>query len=193
MLLTTIQSRYRILLGSGSPRRKALLEQLGLQFEVRTQAIDETVPDDIPAIEAARYLARRKNQAQSLYDNDLLITADTTVIFGDVILGKPGDAKEARTLLGRLSGQQHEVITGVCLRSKTQEHSFQVSTRVSLAPLSDAEIDYYIATYEPFDKAGAYGIQEWIGMIGVRHLEGDYYNVMGLPLHALYRAFKSFL
>ena len=175
-----------IILGSGSPRRKELLLGIGAEFVVRKPDIEETWPDELAADKVAEYLAREKAKALSEKYSDLIITADTVVIFAGKILGKPENADEAVKMITTLSGKFHDVITGVCLSEKNKILSFSDRTRVQFKDLSPSEIDYYIEQYEPFDKAGAYGIQEWIGMIGILHMEGSYFNVMGLPVHRVY-------
>ena len=182
-------SKYHIILASNSPRRRELLAGLGLDFEVKVMPdLDETYPDTLPVTETAEYIARKKADAyhQSMGDSDLIITADTVVIVDQTVLGKPHDAEDARRMLRLISNRKHQVITGVCLTTKQQTHSFSVTTHVSFKQLTDEEIDYYIEHYRPFDKAGAYGIQEWIGYIGVTGLEGSYFNVMGLPVQRIY-------
>ena len=181
--------KYHIILASNSPRRRELLKGLGIDFEVKVLPdIAESYPADLPASEIAEYIACEKADAYRLLmnDGDLVITADTIVIVDDEVLGKPADAADARRMLRRLGGKTHQVTTGVCLTTLTGQRHFSVTTHVTFKPLSDAEIDYYIANYHPFDKAGAYGIQEWIGYIGVTGLEGSYFNVMGLPVQRIY-------
>lgn len=183
----------KIILASGSPRRKELLASLGVDFEVHTKPIDESVGDSQPPHEAAQYLAHLKAQAfeGTIADDELVITADTVVIHDHKILGKPADKAEAQQMLRGLSGDRHEVVTGVCIYYQNHYDVFAESTQVVMKPLSNEEIDYYIDHYQPFDKAGAYGIQEWIGMVGIERIEGDYYNVVGLPLHTLYTKLKA--
>ena len=180
---------YRIILASNSPRRRELLAGLGISFEVRVlPGIDETYPATLPAMETAEYIACKKAAAyrQLMADDELIITADTVVIVGDEVLGKPADAADARDMLLKLSGRTHQVVTGVCLTTRSQTSHFAVRTDVTFKQLADAEIAYYIEKYKPFDKAGAYGIQEWIGYIGCTGLHGSYYNVMGLPVQRIY-------
>ena len=162
---------------------------LGLPFEVRVlQDIDESYPDDLPVSEVALYIAGKKADAYRsvIQPDELIITADTVVIEGDEILGKPVDEADAIRMLHELSGRTHQVTTGVCLLTPTQERRFAVTTDVTFKTLTDEEIHYYVDHYKPFDKAGAYGIQEWIGYIGVTGLNGSYYNVMGLPVQRIY-------
>ena len=185
---------YKLILASNSPRRKELLAGLGLPFEVRVlQDIDESYPDDLPVSEVALYIAGKKADAYRtiVNDDELIITADTVVIVGDEILGKPVDEADAERMLRQLSGRIHQVTTGVCLLTASQERRFAVTTDVTFKELSDEEIRYYVTTYKPFDKAGAYGIQEWIGYIGVTCLHGSYYNVMGLPVQRIYETIRT--
>ena len=189
-----MNGRYKIVLASNSPRRRELLAGLGLPFEVRVMAdIDESYPADLPVGEVARYISGKKADAYrgSLADDELLITADTVVIVGDEILGKPVDEADATRMLRLISGRTHQVTTGVAMLTTTQERRFAVTTDVTFRPLSDDEIHYYISRYKPFDKAGAYGIQEWIGYVGVTSLRGSYYNVMGLPVQRIYETLQQ--
>ena len=182
-------SQYHLVLASNSPRRRELLAGLGIPFEVRVMpGIDESYPDSLNPSDIPIHIATRKAQAYHdiMAANELIITADTVVVCGDAILGKPVDAADATRMLHLLSGRTHQVVTGVCLTTLWQQHSFSVTTHVTFKPLSDKEIQYYIQHYKPFDKAGSYGIQEWIGYIGVTRLEGSYYNVMGLPVQRIY-------
>lgn len=187
--------RYHILLASGSPRRKELLAMLGVDFS-RPPVIDiaETYPASLPATEVAEYLAVKKAEAYRpiLHTSDLCITADTVVILGGEVLGKPASEDDARRMLRALSGKTHQVTTGVAVTTTERMESFTALTEVTFAELTDDEIDYYIAKYRPMDKAGAYGIQEWIGCIGISGISGSFYNVMGLPLHRLYSTLKNF-
>ena len=185
---------HHIILASNSPRRKELLAGLGLPFEVRVlQDIDESYPDDLPVSEVALYIAGKKADAYraTLADNELVITADTVVIVGEEILGKPVDEVDAERMLRLISGRTHQVTTGVCMLTSESERRFAVTTDVTFKQLSDDEIRYYITKYKPFDKAGAYGIQEWIGYIGVTGLHGSYYNVMGLPVQRIYETLQQ--
>ena len=176
-----------LLLASNSPRRKELLASLGLTFDVRVKEIHEDFPEHLKREEIAEYLASHKADAYtSDLGNEVLITADTIVCLGDRTLNKPADAEEAFEMLRFLSGTWHEVITGVCILSKETKHVFHDATKVYFKNLTDEEITYYIQNYKPFDKAGAYGIQEWIGMIGIEKIEGSYFNVVGLPVQKLY-------
>ena len=192
-------SKYKIVLASNSPRRKELLAGLGLQFEVCTlKGIDESYPDNLKGEEIPKHISMKKAQAYlpTMEDDELLITADTIVYTKDaegngIVLGKPQDAAEAHAMLRTLSSKTHEVITGVNILTKRKHSIFAVTSEVSFAELTDEEIDYYIENYRPFDKAGAYGIQEWIGFIGVNGLRGSYFNVMGLPVQRLYEELKK--
>lgn len=182
---------YKIILASNSPRRKELLAGLGLPFEVRVlNGIDESFPSSLPVSDVALYIAGKKADAYrvNMSSDELIITADTIVIVGDEILGKPHDEADAVRMLREISGRIHQVTTGVCLVAEGWERRFSVTTDVTFKTLSDEEIHYYIDHYHPYDKAGAYGIQEWIGYIGVTGLNGSYYNVMGLPVQRIYEA-----
>lgn len=178
---------YQLILASNSPRRKELLSSLELNFKVEAYPIDESFPQDIKEDLVAEYIAKKKADGfRALNQNELLITSDTVVINEGTILGKPSSREEAFDMISSLSGNTHTVITGVVLRTLKKEVSFSESTHVTFRELSVEEIDHYINKYQPFDKAGAYGIQEWIGKIGIEKIEGDYYNVVGLPLEKLY-------
>lgn len=207
---------YKIILASNSPRRKELLAGLDLPFEVKViKGIDESYPASLDAYQVAEYISRKKAEAyRPLLDGTnassedsadaqlLILTADTVVIAPTeneqndqegkgVILGKPRDAEDAHRMLRMLSGKTHHVVTGVCLTTSQAQRQFSVVTEVTFKPLSDDEVDYYIENYKPFDKAGAYGIQEWIGYIGCTGLKGSYFNVMGLPVQRIYEELKS--
>lgn len=187
--------KYRIILGSNSPRRKELLAGLDIDFEVRViPDIDESYPESIKAEEIPAFIARKKAMAYlpTMADHDLLITADTIVWTFEEVLGKPADRADAIRMLRNLSNREHEVITGVCISTRDKTVGFSVSSAVRFAELTDAEIDYYVDRYKPFDKAGAYGIQEWIGYVGVEAINGSFYNVMGLPIQRLYSELKKF-
>ncbi len=187
--------RWKIILASNSPRRKELLAGIDVNFEVRVlKNIDESYPSDLPTKEIAEYISKKKAAAylETMADDELVITADTIVVLGDEVMGKPHDDADARRMLRELSGRTHQVITGVTLTTHERQHSFSVETDVTFKELSDEEIDYYVRTYQPMDKAGAYGIQEWIGHIGVTALKGSYFNVMGLPVQRIYEALKTF-
>lgn len=195
MLLDSLK-RYNVILASNSPRRRELLADLGIEFQVRTMSgIDESYPDSLPVLEIAEYISRKKALAyQAEMDSDeLIITADTVVILGDEVLGKPTDNEDACRMLRELSGKTHKVVTGVTIVTAAATRSFSAVSDVEFAPLSDEDIQYYVENYKPLDKAGAYGIQEWIGCMGVRHINGSFYNVMGLPLHRLYSELERML
>lgn len=183
-----------LILGSKSPRRHQLLEALDIPFTVITKEVEETYPDDLEKEEIPVYLSELKAAAfeDSLADNQLLITCDTVVFLHGELIGKPKDEEDAKAMLTKLSDETHEVISGVCLKSKGKQHSFYEKTRVHFNPLFPHEIEYYVNQYHPLDKAGSYGIQEWIGYIGVNKIEGCYYNVMGLPLQRLYKELFKF-
>ncbi|HAR39352.1 MAG: septum formation protein Maf [Bacteroidetes bacterium GWD2_45_23] len=185
----------RIVLASNSPRRKELLAGIDVTYEVRTLPdIDESYPESLPHEEVAEFLARKKADAylHTLKADELLITADTIVLLDGTILGKPADKNEAFRMLRVLAGKQHRVITGVCLTTHVKQQSFSDTATVTFGALSDEEISYYVSRYDPLDKAGAYGVQEWIGYVAVEKIEGSYFNVMGLPIHRVYRALKQF-
>lgn len=186
---------YNIILASNSPRRKELLEGLGIDFEVRTvKGVREDYPADLPLLDIAQYISAEKAAAykEGMGKNDLLITADTIVIVGKQVIGKPKDKADACRMLRLLRDKTHQVVTGVCLTTKTVQRKFSVMTDVTFGPLDDEEIDAYVERFSPLDKAGAYGIQEWIGFIGVREISGSYYNVMGLPVQRIYQELKAF-
>ena len=186
---------YKVILASNSPRRKELLAGLDLQFEVCVlQDIDESYPNDLPTLKIAEFISKKKADAYigTMAADELVITADTVVILGDEVMGKPHDEADAKRMLGELSGRTHQVATGVTLSTNERQMSFSVVTNVTFKQLTSDEIDYYVHTYRPMDKAGAYGIQEWIGYIGVTALEGSYFNVMGLPVQRIYEALKTF-
>lgn len=184
---------YKIVLASNSPRRRELLAGLGLDFSVHTLPdVSEDYPEALPTHEIPVFIAREKAEAYRglMAPDELLITADTVVIAEGEVLGKPIDDEDARRMLRLLSGRTHQVVTGVCLMTKEKTHAFGVSTDVTFRALTDEEIDYYITHYHPLDKAGAYGIQEWIGYVGVTGLKGSYFNVMGLPVQRLFDELK---
>jgi septum formation protein len=182
--------KYKVVLASNSPRRQELLKSLGVDYSVLVKNdIDEEYPEDIKKKEVAEYLAVKKAKAYSAEikrDNLLLITADTIVLCDKTIMGKPANAEEAMAMLKLLSGRSHKVITGVAITTPEVQRSFSTKTKVYFKRVSDEDIAYYVEHYKPFDKAGGYGIQEWIGMIAIDYIEGSYYNVMGLPLQQLY-------
>ena len=186
--------KYRIILASNSPRRKELLGGLGIDYEVKVlPGIDESYPDSLKGEEIPVYIASEKAAAYRavMQEDDLIITADTIVYLDGEVLGKPRDAADAARMLRLLSGKTHQVITGVCITTQTFQKSFAAVTEVTFDTLSEEEIDYYVSKYAPMDKAGSYGIQEWIGFIGVTGMKGSYFNVMGLPVQRLYRELKG--
>ncbi len=180
---------YRIILASGSPRRQQFFRDLGIDFEIRFQPVREEFPDHLRGKEITEYLAELKASPfkDSLASNEILVTSDTIVWFQDRALEKPVDPAHALEMLRELRGEIHEVITSVSFTQSGQTKTVSATTRVTLSDLEDEELEYYIDTFRPFDKAGAYGIQEWIGLIGVEHLEGSYFNVVGLPTHLVYQ------
>lgn len=183
------KTNYHIILASNSPRRRELLKGLGLEFEVKVLPdVEEDYPSNLPTSEVAAYIAGKKAEAYKdlLGEDELVITADTVVIVDNTVLGKPSDEAEAQGMLQALSNKTHQVVTGVCLTTRKKQCCFSVSTDVTFKKLSEEEIDYYIANYQPFDKAGAYGIQEWIGYVGVVGIRGSYFNVMGLPVQRIW-------
>ena len=185
--------KYDVVLGSNSPRRRELLNDMGVTFRVEAiKGIDESYPANLPVEEIPVYLSRVKAQGHPLQPHELLITADTDVVLDDTVLGKPQGEDEARRMLRALSGRAHRVISGVCVTTVERSESFADTSIVRFAELTGEEIDYYIEHYRPLDKAGAYGIQEWIGNIGILGINGDFYNVMGLPTRKLYQVLKTF-
>ncbi len=188
-------NKYSIILASSSPRRQSLLRDLGLGFEVKTKAVEEVYPVHLKGKQIALYLAELKSKAfadDEITESTILITADTIVCLDDHVLGKPLDYEDAFRIIKRLSGKAHEVISGVCLRSKEKTVSFSASTEVYFKELSEDEIHHYIQHYKPYDKAGSYAIQEWIGYIGIERINGSFYNVMGLPVQKLYEELLRF-
>ena len=185
---------YNYILASKSPRRQELLHSLGISFKVITNDHEENYPDNLYREEIPVFLAELKSKSyiKKLKENDLLITADTIVWINGEVLGKPSNQKEAVNTLQKLSGREHQVISGVCLTSVHKQKSFFSISNVMFKELSLSEIEYYVSEYKPFDKAGAYGIQEWIGYVGITHIEGSFYNVMGLPVQQLYTEILNF-
>lgn len=184
----------KIILASKSPRRRELLAGLDLDFEVKViPGIAENYPDSLPSERIPQYIAAEKAEAYkgSIAPDEVLITADTVVILNDEIMGKPKDDAQAREMLHKLSGKTHQVTTGVCLTTVSSQKQFYVTSHVTFKMLSDDEIDYYVSHYHPLDKAGAYGIQEWIGYVGVTRLEGSFFNVMGLPVQRIWEELKT--
>ena len=194
-MLKKLSKKYDIVLGSASPRRKELLSDIGLKFSVQTTNREETFSNAINKEEIAEFLAKQKSEflAERFKQNDLLITADTIVSFNNELLNKPKNKEDAFRTLNKLSGNTHKVITGVCLKSKNKKIIFSATTQVTFKALSEDEINYYINKHNPFDKAGAYGIQDWIGKIGIININGSYTNVVGLPISELHQNLKSFI
>ncbi|KAA6328119.1 Septum formation protein Maf [termite gut metagenome] len=185
--------KYKIILASNSPRRKELLAGLGIEYTVKViPDIDESFPETLKGEEIPLYIARKKADAykQAIRPDELVITADTIVWLDGETIGKPADEADAIQMLQKLSGKTHQVITGVCLTTTDWQRSFSTLTEVTFATLTREEIEYYVKNFHPFDKAGSYGVQEWIGFIGVESISGSYYNVMGLPIQRLYRELK---
>lgn len=187
-------SDKKIILASKSPRRQELLKGLDIEFETRLKEVDEIYPDDMEPKKVPEYLSQLKAKAfeNSLIKDEILITSDTIVILGSEILEKPKSEHEAKQMIQKMSGKTHEVVTGVAISSMEKQIIFSDTTTVTFGELTNEEINYYVSKYQPFDKAGAYGVQEWIGYIAIERLEGSYYNVMGLPVHKLYNALKEF-
>jgi len=184
----------RIILASGSPRRAELMRMAGFNFEIRVKEVAEHYPASLPVQEIAEYLAIRKGMAQKgliCGPEEVIITADSMVLLGEMALGKPVDRDEAISMISALSDNWHEVITGVCLTGEGRQKSFSESSRVRLQRMDHDEIEYYVDTYKPYDKAGSYGIQEWIGMTHIDRIEGSYTNIMGLPMQALYASLRK--
>ncbi|MFL2567904.1 MAG: Maf family nucleotide pyrophosphatase [Flavobacteriales bacterium] len=186
---------YNFILGSNSPRRKEILKEIGLDFSVYPSNIEENFNEEMKLENIGAFLAEKKANAikNELKDNDLLITADTTVIHNNELLSKPENTLQAKEILDKLSGKSHKVITGVCLLSKNKKCTFSCETIVTFNNLEIKEIEFYINKFKPFDKAGSYGIQEWIGLIGIEKIEGSYTNVVGLPASMLYTKLKKFI
>jgi len=184
----------KIILASKSPRRSQLLREAGFEFEVKTKEVDESYPPTLAAKDVATYLAAKKALAVQdfLQGDEIILTSDTIVVLGNEIFGKPKDAKDAKKILRKLSGTAHLVITGVCLLSKDKKRVFEGISKVYFDTLTDDEIDYYVETFKPYDKAGAYAIQEWIGLCKIKKIEGTYSNIMGLPVELVYKELKQF-
>jgi septum formation protein len=184
---------YKLILASASPRRQQLMKDAGFTFEVRLKNVEEKYPQELHWENVPEYLSKVKASAfrEELKADEVLITADTVVCIHDRILGKPADRKEAISMLQELSGNRHLVVTGVSVTTRTEQLSFSSRTDVFFKRLSNEEIEFYVDTYKPFDKAGAYGIQEWIGYIGIERIEGSFYNVMGLPIQKLYETLRK--
>ena len=183
-----------IILASKSPRRQELLKGLGITFEIKTKEVDESYDKSLTPAEICTFLAEKKAKAfrDELQENDILITSDTIVSLDGAVLEKPQDTTHAKTMLKILSGKKHSVFSGVSITTTTKQVTFYDETKVFFKILNEEEIDYYIANFKPFDKAGSYGIQEWIGYVGIEKIEGDYFSVMGFPLNKVYDALKTF-
>ena len=184
----------KIILASKSPRRSQILKEAGFDFEIKTKDIEESYPPDLPTEKVSEYLAEKKAEAfrELLHSDEIILAADTIVILGDVIFGKPKDATEAFEIIKKLSGNIHQVITGVCLLSKEKKKIFSGVSNVHFDEISDTEISYYINKFQPFDKAGAYAIQEWIGLCKIKKIEGTYSNIVGLPMREVYQELVNF-
>lgn len=188
-------NKYEIVLASNSPRRKELLQRMGVNFKVRTLfGIDESYPDSLRGEDIACYISRNKAKAyqSSMAPNELLITADTIVYVDGEVMGKPKNAEQAKEMLHKLSGKTHQVITGVTIVTAKRTENFGVTSQAKFTNITDEEINFYVDNYLPFDKAGAYGIQEWIGIVAVEEIKGSYFNVVGLPVQRLYQKLKTF-
>lgn len=193
-MLNNILKDYKIVLGSNSPRRKQYLTDLGIEFTVRASDIDESYPSELVREQITDFIAKAKADAIALeYDNEIIITSDTTVWNNDLSLGKPENREEAYIMLKSLCGHEHDVVSSVCLKSNTKTKIFHCITKVSFADLSDEAIYYYIDQYKPYDKAGAYGIQEWIGLVGIDKIVGSYTNIVGLPTKELIDELLQFI
>ena len=195
MMLENLK-KFNIILASKSPRRQELLKGIGLDFQILTKDVDESYPERMSVFEVAPYLSVKKAKAfdeNELPDNYMVITADTIVVVDDRILGKPKDADDARRMLRLMSGKKHSVITGVTILTKEKSKTFSVTSKVSFDVLDEEEIDYYVSEYKPMDKAGSYGVQEWIGYIGINKIEGSYFTIMGFPVHMVYQELQKFI
>lgn len=196
MLLHEKLADHRVILASASPRRRQLMEDAGLKFTLAQKfECDESYPATLPAAEVAPYLSSLKSDAcpEPMGEGDILVTADTTVVVDNRVLGKPADREDALEMLRAMSGRSHTVYTGVTLRSRERKQTFAVATAVYFRQMGEDEIAYYVDNYRPYDKAGAYGIQEWIGCVAIERIEGSFYNVMGLPIQRLYTELLSFI
>ncbi|MGQ8338863.1 Maf family nucleotide pyrophosphatase [Sunxiuqinia sp. A32] len=193
MVLKNLE-KYQLVLASMSPRRQKLLSDLGLEFKVVDAGVEESYPEELGMTAIPEFLAELKANAikEKLQENEILITADTIVWKDDKVIGKPENKEDAIRILNELSGSQHQVITGMCVQSTSKKYCFHAVTEVWFDKLSDDEIQFYVDSHKPFDKAGAYGIQEWIGYVGIEKIDGSFYNVMGLPIHKLYQYLKKF-
>lgn len=186
--------KHKLILASRSPRRQMILTEAGFDFDVKIINVEETFPDDMHVMDVAQFLAEKKAmQVPFLKENEILLTADTTVVLNDIILNKPLDKPEAFEMLKSLSGKTHAVVTGVCIKDHKKTIAFSDTTFVYFRSINEKEIKFYIDNFDPFDKAGGYGIQDWIGMIGVSKIEGSFFNVMGLPIHKIYAELQAFV
>lgn len=195
-MLTQLLNNHRLILASQSPRRKELIKGLDINYiDATTFSSDESYPASMPLQDVPAYLAQKKSDAypSPLAPKEILLTADTVVLLNDELLGKPTGREDAIKMLHKISGNRHEVRTAVCLRSDTKSHTFSDTAYVEFSSLSSDEIEYYVNRYQPYDKAGAYGIQEWIGYIGIKRIEGSFYTVMGLPVQRLYEELIKFI
>lgn len=194
-MVTDDLNKYRIILASRSPRRQQLLHEMGIRFNTVSREYEESYPDNLKGEEIATYLSELKAKGfkNEIFVNEIVITADTIVWCNNEVLGKPSDAEDAKRMIRKLSGNTHEVITGVTLLSAEKEKTFSDTTKVTFEKLCEEEISYYIDNFKPYDKAGAYGIQEWIGVAACSRIEGSYFNVVGLPVQKLYKELKEFI
>ena len=194
-MLNKLLQQYNIILGSASPRRKELLSDIGIEFSIQTTDKEEEYPSTLKEERIAEFLAQQKSEflSENQKNTDLLITADTIVSYESEVLNKPQNKEQAFNILNKLSGNTHKVITGVCIKSIKKEVIFSVTTMVTFRKLSPKEIEHYINNFNPFDKAGGYGIQDWIGKIGIQRIDGSYSNVVGLPTKELYEQLKLFI
>lgn len=186
-----MKTNAKIILASQSPRRQQLLKDLGLNFEIRVADIDEVYPKELKSTEIVEYLAEQKAKAIQCSEDEVLITSDTIVWINNHILEKPKSLEHSKEMIQELSGNTHEVLSGVCISYQGIKHTFHSITKVHFKDLTESEIDYYVNNFKPFDKAGSYGIQEWIGYAGIKGIEGDYFNVMGLPINMVYDKLKE--
>ena len=188
-------NKYNFILGSNSTRRSEILKDIGIDFKIRASNIDETIPKGIKNKNVPIFLAKEKANflAKELNENEILITADTIVLMNDKIITKPLNKNEAKNILQKISNNKHEVITGVCITSNSNQHAFSSKTEVFFNKINDYEIEYYLEKFKPYDKAGSYGIQEWLGIISVRKIIGSYTNVVGLPSSELYQELNKFI
>jgi len=192
-MLSEKLKNYKLILASGSPRRQQFFRDLNLEFEIRLKDVEEIYPEHLKASQVTDYLAQLKANAFALGENEILITSDTIVWVNEKVLGKPKNYDDAFVILQKLSGNTHEVITSVCLKSNQKTKVFNATTRVTFSELTDEMIRFYLDNYKPFDKAGAYGIQEWIGLVGIENIEGSYTNVVGLPTQKFYKELLCFI